>query len=219
MRGAIASLCGDESAVDASLEALGAARRALPGHLYEATTARILVSTGRAAEAALELARTLPLVLAGSGPRWLGAVADLADVAATTGESAACERLYSALSPYRGRLVVWAGANTCTGPVAHYLGLLAARLGRFDDAAQFLGEAIALEEQIGALPFQALSLAALADVLSSRAETDETAAMRCPNIDGRRERSPISCACTDCCARSRRRPRSGRCAVRAPTGC
>ena len=68
--------------------------------------------TGRAVEAALELERMLPLVLAGSGPRWLGAVADLAVVAVATGNTAAAEHLDAVLWPYRGQLVIWAGANT-----------------------------------------------------------------------------------------------------------
>ena len=132
--------------------------------------------TGRAVEAALELERMLPLVLAGSGPRWLGAVADLAVVAVATGNTAAAEHLDAVLWPYRGQLVIWAGANTCTGPVGYYLGLLAAELGRPDDAAQLLSEAIALEERIGAFPWLALTVAALAEVLSNRAATDDVAA-------------------------------------------
>ncbi|MEP7024631.1 MAG: hypothetical protein ABJB47_12700, partial [Actinomycetota bacterium] len=123
---------------------------------------------GDAAQAALELERALPLVLAGSGPRWLSAATSLAAVAAATGIAAAAAALYVALAGYRGRLVVWAGANTVTGPVALYLGMLAAELGRLDDAADLLGEAAVLEEEIGALPWLALTLAALADALTRR---------------------------------------------------
>ena len=63
---------------EAGLEVLRGSARRSPGHLYEATAARLLVALGRAAEAGLELERALPGVLAGSGPRWLGAAADLA---------------------------------------------------------------------------------------------------------------------------------------------
>ncbi len=130
--------------------------------------ARLLLALGRVSEAGLELQRALPGVLAGSGPRWLGAAADLAAVAVATGDTAAAARLYPALAGYRGRLVVWAGANTVTGSVSYYLGALAARLGRLDDAAELLGEAIAWEEGAGTLPFLARSLAALSDVLVVR---------------------------------------------------
>ena len=83
----IAMLRGNPPAAEAEagLQELHAAARRSPGHLYEATAARLLVSLGRLAEAALELQRALPGVLAGSGPRWLGAAADLAVVAAATG--------------------------------------------------------------------------------------------------------------------------------------
>jgi hypothetical protein len=126
------------------------------------------VSVGRVAEAGLELQRALPGVLAGSGPRWLGAAADLAVVAVATGNTPAAARLYSALAGYRGRLVVWAGANTVTGPVSHHLGILAAHLGRLDDAVELLTEAAVWEEETGALPFLANTLAALAGTLARR---------------------------------------------------
>jgi hypothetical protein len=101
-------------------------------------------------------------VLAGSGPRWIGAVADLAIVASQAGEPAAAEALYGALLPYAGRLVVWGGANTITGPVDDYLGRLATRLGRAGEAVRHLDAAVALEERIGALPWLARTLAARA---------------------------------------------------------
>jgi hypothetical protein len=168
MRGAIAGMRGDSTISQADVQELRRASRRIPGHLSEATIARVLLAAGDAAQAALELERALPLVLAGSGPRWLGAAADLAAVAAATGNTAAAAALYAALAGYRGRLVVWAGANTVTGPVAHYLGMLAIELGRLDDAADLLGEAAAWEEETGALPWLALTLAALADALTRR---------------------------------------------------
>ena len=167
---AMVVLRGDppSAAAEAGLKQLRDLSRRSPGHLYDATAARLLVALGRVAEAGLELQRALPGVLAGSGPRWLGAAADLATVAIATGDTAAAARLYPALAGYRGRLVVWAGANTVTGPVTHYLGALAAQLGRLDESAELLGEAIAWEEGAGTLPFLARSLAALSDVLIAR---------------------------------------------------
>jgi hypothetical protein len=146
---------------------MGLARR-LPGHFYEATAARILATLGRGAEAGLELERVLPQVLAGDGPRWLGATADLSVVAAHVGNASAAARLYEALSPYAGRLVVWAGANSTWGPVSHYLGVLANQLGSLDAAAAHFDRAITMEERMGALPFLAHSLTGLAATLASR---------------------------------------------------
>lgn len=177
IRGAIGMLRGDRSVDEgeAVLRQLRAFTLRIPGHFYEATVARNLLSLGRPAEAGLELERALPGVLAGSGPRWLGAMADLAAVAVATGNTDAAARLYPALAGYRGRLVVWAGANTITGPVAHYLGILAAALGRLDDAVDLLSEAMEWERKTGALPFLASTAAALADTLTSRGRDGDAA--------------------------------------------
>lgn len=158
-------------------ELLAKARRR-PGHLFEATAARLLVSLDRKDDAAAELELLLPRALASSGPRWLGAMTDLAVVAAAIGDSDAASRIYAALAPYRGRLVVWAGANSAWGPVTHQLGLLAATMGQNADAAKDFGEAIELEEQIGALPSLAHSLAGLADALAAYGEARQASACR-----------------------------------------
>jgi hypothetical protein len=63
---------------------------------------------------------------------------------------------------------VWGGANSTWGPVSHYLGLLAATTGETEDAIRHFGEAIELEEQIGALPYLAHSLDELASALTAR---------------------------------------------------
>jgi hypothetical protein len=152
----------------AGARALLAVARRQPGHLFEAMAARISLLAGHHAEAAAELDRLLPRALAGSGPRWLGALADLAVVAAGVGDTAAAARLYDALAAYRGRLIVWAGANTAWGPASHYLGLLAAALGKTEDAVRHLEEAVDLEQQIGALPYLAHSLSGLAGALATR---------------------------------------------------
>ena len=106
--------------------------------------------------------------LAASGRRWLGVMADLSVVAASVGNTDAAARLADALTPYRGRLVVWGGANSTWGPVSHYVGLLAAAQGQAGRGPHF-EEAIELEEQIGALPYLAHSLDGLASALTARA--------------------------------------------------
>jgi len=153
---------------EAGVQTLLAVARRQPGHLFEATAARISLLAGRDAEAAAELDRLLAWALSGSGPRWLGALADLAVVAAGVGDTAAAALLYDALAPYQGRLVVWAGANTAWGPASHYLGLLADALGKTEDAVRHFEEAVDLEQQIGALPYLAHSLSGLARALAAR---------------------------------------------------
>ena len=147
--------------------------RHFPGHFGEATAATILMGMGRERDAAAELERVLPRVLAGSGPRWLGAAAELAAVAAAVGDTPAAAALHNVLAPYRGKLVVWGGANTTAGPVEHFLGLLATQLGRPDEAIQDFEAAIAFDEAEGALPFVAHSLAGLAAALDRRGEAGD----------------------------------------------
>src|SRR5215831_13019882 len=168
LTGGIEAEQGDERSWEAAAETFDQLARRFPGHLYEATMARILATLGRTAEAAALLERMLPQTLAASGPRWLGAVTDLSVVAAQVGGQTAAARLYEALLPYRGRLVVWAGANAANGPASHYLGLLAARLGRPDDAVAHFEDASGLAERIGARPALARSLMALGGALSLR---------------------------------------------------
>jgi tetratricopeptide (TPR) repeat protein len=146
---------------------LSLARR-LPGHLMEASNAAWLILTGRTQEARAEMDRVLPAVLAGSGPRQLGAAAMLAFVAALAGDTSAAAQLREALLPYRGRLAIFGGANTCMGPVSFFLGLLATRLGLLDEAVSCLDEATALAEKVGALPGLALGLQAAAAARSLR---------------------------------------------------
>jgi tetratricopeptide (TPR) repeat protein len=142
--------------------------RRLPGHFMEAGLAVWLVLIGRIDEAQTELDRILPAVLAGSGPRQLGSAAGLAFVATQSGDVAAAAQLREALPPYRGQLALFGGAGMCVGPVSLFLGLLATQLGRLDEAAASLQQAIAFAERSGALPCLALSLEAASQALSLR---------------------------------------------------
>jgi tetratricopeptide (TPR) repeat protein len=173
LAGSVAAERGTDADAEQGVQVLLAAARRQPGHLFEATAARILATRGRTTEAGAELDRLLPRALAASGPRSLGAMADLSVVAAAVGHADAAARLTGALAPYRGRLVVWGGANSAWGPVSHYLGLLAAALGRAEDAVRYFEEAIELEERIGALPYLAHSLDGLATALTARAATGD----------------------------------------------
>jgi tetratricopeptide (TPR) repeat protein len=146
-----------------------------PGHLFEATAARLLLVQGRADEAAAELEGVLARALASSGPRWLGSMADLAFVAAGTGNADAAVCLYEAMLPYRGRLVTVGGGAVIWGPVSHSLGLLAATMGQDQDAVRHFEEAIEFEERVGALPYLAHSLTSLAGALARTGDATRAA--------------------------------------------
>ena len=171
---------GGPAAATFTVDDLLSLARRLPGHFMEANVAAWLMLTGRPEDAQAEMDRVLPAVLAGSGPRQLGAAAMLAFVAAQAGDAATAAQLREALLPYQGRLVVFGGANTCLGPVSFFLGLLATRLGLLDEAVSCLEEATAFAETTGALPCQVLGLDAAAAALSLRqAPGDQQQASAC----------------------------------------
>jgi hypothetical protein len=142
--------------------------RRLPGHFIEATLAAWLALAGHADDARAEMDRVLPAVLAGSGPRQVGAAAMLALVAARTSDDSAAAQLREALVPYQRRLAVFGGAVSCMGPVSLFLGVLATQLGLPDEAVGFLDEATAFADQAGALPCLVLCLQAAASALNLR---------------------------------------------------
>ncbi len=168
LRGGIMRDCGSAADAEAGVDELLLAARRAPGHFYEATAAGILVRLGKLDAAEVELDRMLPRLLAGTGPRWLAATADLAVVAAAVGDQAAAERLYAALLPFDGQLVVQGGANLAGDPVALDLGLAAVALGQNDVAILHLSEAYRFAESIGALPAAVYSARALAAALCTR---------------------------------------------------
>jgi class 3 adenylate cyclase/tetratricopeptide (TPR) repeat protein len=79
---------------------------------------------------------------------WIFGATMLAEVAAALGDDDHGAILYDRLLPHHA-LLATNGATT-TGPVAHYLGLLAAALGRHTEAEAHFAEALGLEERIGA---------------------------------------------------------------------
>lgn len=120
--GALGHARRDSTQIAPAIRALTEAARLRPGHFFEATLARVFLEDEQPDAARAEMERVLPQVLAGSGPRWLGAASDLAVVCARTGDVRRATDLYSALLPYAGRMVVWGAANTVLGPVDQFLG-------------------------------------------------------------------------------------------------
>jgi tetratricopeptide (TPR) repeat protein len=158
----------DPAGAPYTVDQLRALARRLPGHYIEAMVAAWLALTGRTGDAQAEMARVLPAVLAGSGPRQISAAAMLAFVAAQAGDASAAAQLREALLPYRGWLAVAGGAVSCLGPVSLFLGLLATQLGQLDEAVRCLDEAAAFAERTGALPVHVLCLQAAAGALDLR---------------------------------------------------
>jgi class 3 adenylate cyclase/tetratricopeptide (TPR) repeat protein len=138
---------------------------------WRATLAVLLCEAGRAGEARAHFER-----LAANGftglPRnhlFLYHASALAIVAHALGDAARASRLYELLAPYADHNVLVARLPLGTlGSARHYLGLLAAAMGRWDDALAQLDAAAVAHERIGALPLQARSRQHHAQVLQAR---------------------------------------------------
>jgi hypothetical protein len=80
---------------------------------------------------------------------WLVSTGLLADAASALGEVGHAEVLYELLAPYADRIAI-SYPEVSTGAVARELGVLAATLGRRDDARRHFAAAVALHRRIGA---------------------------------------------------------------------
>ena len=87
---------------------------------------------------------------------WLFAISLLAETAVVLDDRAPAECLYAQLSPYAG-LVALAASEVSIGPVDRPLGMLAAAVGRPEDAAHHFEAAIASCRRMGARPWLAHS--------------------------------------------------------------
>jgi hypothetical protein len=133
------------------ISALAAARGLplTPPELAVHERAWLLVEAGEG-EAAAGLVASLPDRPAIYRWRHAALLAADAELAAAVGDRLRCAALYDQLQPLAGQFAVVAAAVFSTGPVALQLGLLAAALGRRDDAARHLEDAIAQCDRLGA---------------------------------------------------------------------
>jgi hypothetical protein len=103
---------------------------------------------------------------------WFSGMAFAATACARFDDEPRARVLYPMLLPYDGRHVVTGWAAAYLGAVAHALGELATTLGRHDDAARHLGEALRAHRRMDAAPWVARTQLAQA-VLLARSSTDE----------------------------------------------
>ncbi|HLZ71104.1 MAG TPA: AAA family ATPase [Dehalococcoidia bacterium] len=106
---------------------------------------------------------------------WLVALTSLAEVCACLGDGERAAVLYDLLLPYAEQLVVAGAAVVCLGAVAHYLGLLAALLARWDAAEGHFARAQALHARLGAKPWLATTHYEHAAMLLARGDPGERA--------------------------------------------
>src|SRR5439155_19083986 len=136
---------------------------------------RLGIAFDRRAEVRAELERLAPNDFAAL-PRtltWLGALAGLAEACAYLGDTIRGAVLYEVMRPYDGRIIVHGSAEVCRGPVAHYLGLLAATARRWEDASGHFETAARLAGRMGARPALARALEAHAAALLARRRRED----------------------------------------------
>jgi tetratricopeptide (TPR) repeat protein len=147
-----------------------AAAAAFPWYpVHRAALALILIELGREGEAraaVAELARDEFKAFYRDN-EWLLGMSLSAEASFLLNDTDAAIVLYEQLAGFSGAHAV-AYAEGSVGVVDRYLGLLAATLGRLDDAERHLDDAIRLNRQIRAWPWAAHSLADLAVLLRRR---------------------------------------------------
>jgi DNA-binding NarL/FixJ family response regulator len=139
----------------------------VPIPVVHAQFGRQLLSAGHRDGAAMAFDRLRPqLPDLPLDARYLAVLVAGGELAASFDDLETLQRCYAAVLPYDTVLLYSTTGNT--GAVARPLGIMAAALGRLDDAVRHLSEAVALERRAGAQPFLALAQYELARVLAAR---------------------------------------------------
>jgi tetratricopeptide (TPR) repeat protein len=97
----------------------------------------------------------------------------MSEVAAVLGDTRRAALLYNQLHPLADRLWVISGNVMCSGSIAHWLGLLAGTMKRWDDAVVHFEAALETNARIGARPFLARSQHEYARMLIERDESGD----------------------------------------------
>lgn len=136
---------------------------------WRAAFARILVASGRLAEARAEIAplvahrfEAIPI-----DRGWLATHALAAEVVSAIGDAEAAAQLEAHLRPFAGRTIVL-GSALYYGPATYFLGLLASTCERLDEAIVHFEAAIVAAQHAGARVFAARARLACAKVWIAR---------------------------------------------------
>jgi DNA-binding SARP family transcriptional activator len=135
---------------------------------WRAALAFALVESGRLDEVADVVADVVPV---DEVPRdmFFGVhMASMAEVCAAIGDVERGKEIYDALLPLAENNVVLPLAASCWGSASHYLGVLAAALGRTDDADMHFQAALDRNGRMGAWPLVARTQVAYARMLAAR---------------------------------------------------
>src|SRR5215831_13953333 len=104
---------------------------------------------------------------------WITCMAYLAEVCVFLGDSRRAATLYRLLLPYNGYTIVVGSAHVCYGAASRYLGMLAATMERWEDAAQHFEDALAMNARMGARPWLAYTQYQYAVMLLARNQSGD----------------------------------------------
>ncbi|HEY6571538.1 MAG TPA: hypothetical protein VIZ22_14700, partial [Candidatus Limnocylindrales bacterium] len=137
--------------------------------MFRSVLVCLLLDIGREAEARSEFADLARNEFAAlyRDNAWLFGMSLAAEACARLGDAASADVLLEQLAPFAGRHAI-AHAEGSVGVVDRYLGLLAATVGRLDEAELHLTAAIDLNDRMGARPWTAHCEHDLAGVLRRR---------------------------------------------------
>jgi hypothetical protein len=137
--------------------------------MHKAALCFLLLQIGRADEARAVFAEvaTNNFEAIYRDNEWLLGISLASHACALLGDASAALALYEQLAPFAGRHAI-GHAEGSIGVVDTYLGLLAATLGRPDDAERHLAAAVALLDEQGGRPWRAHAQHDLASVLRRR---------------------------------------------------
>jgi len=125
--------------------------------LVRTALALIYKQLGREAEARAEFERLAAndFVDLPRDSLWMACVTNLAETCAFLHDAQRAAMLYELLLPYAERTVVVAYAHTCFGSASRHLGLLAATMSRWKEAAQHFEDALEMNTALEARPYLA----------------------------------------------------------------
>jgi hypothetical protein len=125
---------------------------------------------------------------------WTGHMVNLSEVVSDLDDRSAAAVLYERLGPIAGQVDVLAVVCGCSGSYAQWCGMLAACLGRFDEADGHFAAALAMKERLGARPYVVRTRRAWAAMLLARAAPGDAARARELIAAGRAEAEPLGMA-------------------------
>jgi tetratricopeptide (TPR) repeat protein len=139
--------------------------------VFRCVRVHLLMKLGRTDEARLDLADLASETFSAVpfDQEWLFAMSFLAETAASLADTESAAALYDLLAPWAGQNAVDV-AEGVRGSVSRYLGLLAAAMGRWSDAASHFEDGLAMNERMRARPWLAHTETDYAGMLLTRNE-------------------------------------------------